>query len=391
MSNVTLSAGIRENLLALQGTADLLSQVQKRLSTGKKVNSALDNPISFFTASALNNRAGDLSSILDGVSNAVKTLEAADKGIKTLTTLVNTAKSIANQALQAGSNAGGSVTGTSVAGVTTASAVTTGGVLGLRNGASTNETVSFTIANGATLGSVIDQINNAHAGFKAEIVDVAGVAQLRISSTTGEDLTTSGTAITVGTIDATDATGFGLAAATGNASAAASAERAALAVQFDDIRTQIDQLITDTSYNGKNLLNGDDLEVIFNEKAGSEQSSLAISGVTYDAAGLGIAAAANSFASEGDINAAVDDIDASLSTLRTQASVFGSNLGIVQARQSFTKDLIATLQTGADNLTLADQNEEAANLLALQTRQALAQQTLALASQADQSVLRLFA
>jgi flagellin len=385
-SNITLTAGIRNNLLSLQDTATLLAQTQQRLATGKKVNSPLDNPNNFFTADGLSRRADDLSSILDGVSNAVQTLKAADTGLKTLTNLVNQAKSLANQALQAGSNAQGTFTSAIGGGVDASSVVTTGGVLTFQNGS--GPTVDFTIADGATLGSVVNQINAANAGIHASfITDGNGDSQVRIASTQGQNLTVSGTAISAGTIDALT----GIAAQAYNASASAGAERAALATQFDDLRTQIDQLITDTGFNGKNLLNGDALSVIFNEKSGSAQSKLDINGVTFDSAGIGLAASANNWASEGDINTSLDNVKAALDTVSSQAAKFGSNLGVVQARQDFTKSLISTLQTGADNLTLADTNEEAANLLALQTRNQLSQTALSLASQQNQSVLRLFA
>ena len=101
MSDVVLSAGVRQNLLALQSTADLMSLTQNRLATGKKVNSALDNPGNFFTSQSLNNRASDLNALLDSIGQAQKTLEAADQGITSLTKLVESAKSVAKQALQA--------------------------------------------------------------------------------------------------------------------------------------------------------------------------------------------------------------------------------------------------------------------------------------------------
>jgi flagellin len=97
--SVTLSAGVRQNLLSLQQTADMMSQTQNRLATGKKVTSALDNPTNFFTSKSLNSRAGELSNLLDGISNATKTLEAADNGIKAITKLVESAQSTARQAL----------------------------------------------------------------------------------------------------------------------------------------------------------------------------------------------------------------------------------------------------------------------------------------------------
>src|SRR5881398_1915516 len=101
MSDVVLTAGVRQNLLSLQKTADLMSVTQNRLATGKKVNSALDNPTNFFTAQGLNNRASDINNLLDSIGNGVQVLQAANTGITSLQKLVDTAKSIANQVLQA--------------------------------------------------------------------------------------------------------------------------------------------------------------------------------------------------------------------------------------------------------------------------------------------------
>src|SRR6266436_1813717 len=100
LSNITLFASVRQNLLSLQGTADLLATTQDRLATGKKVNSALDNPTNFFTAAGLDSRASDISNLLDSIGNGVQVLQAANTGITSLSKLVDTAKSIANQALQ---------------------------------------------------------------------------------------------------------------------------------------------------------------------------------------------------------------------------------------------------------------------------------------------------
>ena len=128
--------------------------------------------------------------------------------------------------------------------------------------------------------------------------------------------------------------------------------------------------------------------MVFNETG---TSSLTITGVTFNSAGLGLDAVAGAgFQSDGDIDTVITKLDTALSSLRTQASKFGSNLSTVQTRQDFTKNLINTLQTGADNLVLADTNEEGANLLALQTRQQLSTTALSLSAQADQAVLRLF-
>src|SRR4029077_20275412 len=120
MSGIVLSASVRQNLLSLQSTADLLATTQNRLATGKKVNSALDNPTNFFTASSLDNRASDISNLLDGISNGVQVLQAANTGITSLQKLVDSAKSVANQALQAtvGYSTKSSITTAAIAGAT---------------------------------------------------------------------------------------------------------------------------------------------------------------------------------------------------------------------------------------------------------------------------------
>src|SRR3569832_1000280 len=101
MSNgITLSAGVRANLLSLQNTAQLMQTTQNRLATGKKVNSALDNPINFFTSQSLQSRAGDLNSLLDSMSNGIQTIQAANNGLTSITSTVQSMQSTLNQALQ---------------------------------------------------------------------------------------------------------------------------------------------------------------------------------------------------------------------------------------------------------------------------------------------------
>src|ERR1039457_1125046 len=133
MSGIVLSASVRQNLLSLQSTADLLSTTQNRLATGNKVNSALDNPTNFFTSQGLNNRANDISNLLDSIGNGVQVLQAANTGITSLQKLVDTAKSIANQVLQTtvGYSTLGSAT-TTVGAVGSASDLTTGGTTTLQ-------------------------------------------------------------------------------------------------------------------------------------------------------------------------------------------------------------------------------------------------------------------
>ena len=164
-------------------------------------------------------------------------------------------------------------------------------------------------------------------------------------------------------------------------------ERAKYAEQFDAVLDQIDQLVQDTSYKGINLLNGDDLTVVFNE---SRTSTLELKGVTFNSTGLGFTTSEAEWKDNANIDKSLDQITKATSLLRAQASEFGQNLSTVQIREDFTENMINNLQTGADKLTLADMNEEAANMLALQTRQQLGINSLSMASQAAQSVLQLF-
>jgi len=164
--------------------------------------------------------------------------------------------------------------------------------------------------------------------------------------------------------------------------------RESLQKDFNDVLSQIDGLSKDASYNGINLLNGDNLKITFNERG---TSTLTITGVTYNASNLGLNKQnGNAFQDNTLVDQVIDSINNALTTLRTQASKFGSNLTTVQTRQDFTNSLITTLQTASDNLTLADINEEGANLVSLQTRQQLGIQALSFAGQQDQGILAMF-
>jgi flagellin-like hook-associated protein FlgL len=374
-SNITLSAGVRQNLLSLQQTADMMSVTQSRLATGKKVNSALDNPINFFTSSALNDRASDLNSLMDSMSNAIQTLEAADDGITAITKLVKSAQSLAQQAQQsAGTTA--KTTGT-VSGLTgaTAPTITAANTITVSDGTTT---ATFTADGTDTVQDFLDAVNNT-ANLNAR-ASLSGDGKIVIEATGTNEITIAGTATAgekaqLGLVDGTTAAGT------------LNTTRSSLATQFDDIRTQIDQLAADSGYNGINLLDGDALKVTFNETG---TSSVSISGVTLDSAGQGIEASTNSFQTDADISDALSNLSTALTTLRSQAGSFGNSLAVVQTRQDFTKAIINTLQIGADRLVLADTNEEGANMLALQTRQQLSTTALSLSAQSDQAVLRLF-
>ena len=155
--------------------------------------------------------------------------------------------------------------------------------------------------------------------------------------------------------------------------------------QYQEIINQYDALIKDASYKGINLLQTDKLSVKFNE---DNTASLNVQGKDMSSKALGLTTL--SWRSEEDINKSLDELTSAINAIRNYSSELGNNYNIITTRQDFTESLINVLTEGADKLTLADMNEESANMLALQTRQQLAINSLSLASQASQSILKLF-
>jgi len=266
---ITLTSGMRQNLFALQNTSKLMEMTQNRLSTGKRVNSALDDPVNFFSAQNHQQRADDLSFRKDAMGEAVQTIKASNNGIEAITDLIASAKSTAQSAL------------------------------------STTDTT----------------------------------------------------------------------------------ERAALATQFNTLMDQIDDLSEDAGYKGINFLSNDSLTVTFNADG---TNSIGLTGFDACASALGITDATGAWALDASITTAITNLDTAKDTLRTESKELNNNLSIITAREDFTEKMINTLEDGAANLTNADMNEEGANMLMLQTRQALGTTSLSLASEAAQSVLRLF-
>jgi hypothetical protein len=232
----------------------------------------------------------------------------------------------------------------------------------------------------ASVDTIVTAIN-ANTSLTSKVKASNDGGKLNIQNLSTEDLTLAGIGASSGQVDGS----------AGTATVGGNTTRKNLITQFNDLRTQLDKLADDSSFNGVNLLKGDTLKLIFNE---TNTSSISI--VSQDANGINSsvlsigAATAAEFESNTLLDTRSDALHTALTQLRSQASAFGSNLSIVQNRQEFTKAMINTLQTGSDALVLADSNEEAANLLALQTRQQLSTTALSLASQADQAVLRLF-
>ena len=523
MSEINLSSAVRTSLSSLQATANFLSSTQERLATGNRVNSALDDPTAFFTASALNNRASDLGTLLDAQQQAIRTVEVADQGITAIQDLVDSARAQATAALQTDDPAARAAAAAAFDDILTQ-------IEGLAGDASFNGTnllagdglnvifnesgtsaldisgVDFTDAQGslglirqsASAGQVgtatgVAEINFADLddtatltidadGNSATSGDVVSLDLSTVTGTGGGTLTTPGRLITNGydflnltngdslTINVDDGVNafvpitvnFG--AGPGQVDATtpftdADEALAAINVEFENALVAAgfsvgDVVLTSRAFPGifdPGLIDNElevnsivgDVSVTLNDAddtegggggnvntsfssnfvagvpgtdltAGDVASAIsALTGVsatddgntisvtsttgnpTVTGGGLGgtisgTGFSTGDFATDADINNALSAIDSALSSLRSTAASLGSDLSTIQVRQDFTSNLINTLQAGAGDLTLADLNEEGANLLTLQTRQQLASTSLSFATQSDQSVLSLF-
>ena len=482
-TSITLTSAVRANLLALQNTTANQATTQQRLATGKKVNSALDNPTNFFTAASLSSRAGELTNLLDSMTNGVNTLKAADNGLTSITTTIQSMQATVTQARQDASWQSGSYTvdsatisntssiktigfsggavgatvvtvqlndqetltgattgfgststGTGAAGtsgtltiqasdinsglavtvsvnntdvVSTVAAninaavgyslatvvggelklkdagpnvITVGGTAGVVSGTGFTTTTSVATAGAADSVDQIIAAINSNAGLTGKIKASNNSGQLQITNLSTSALTITGVGVS-GLVDG----GAGTATTLGNV------VRSNLVAQFNQLKDQLDKTAQDASFNGINLLTGDVLKLFFNELGTSTLSIQSTNPNGVNSSTLGIPPATNTeFQSNTQLDSRLRTLQTALNTVASQASDFGSNLSIVQNRQDFTNNMVNTLKTGADGLTLADTNLEGANMLALQTRQQLSITALSLASQANQSVLKLF-
>ncbi|SDN15078.1 Flagellin FlgL [Methylobacterium phyllostachyos] len=400
MSSITLSAATRQNLLSLQDTASLMATTQNRLATGKTVNSALDNPTNFFTSQALDSRSSSLNTLLDGVSNGVQAIQAANQGITSIQKLVDQAKSIANQALSTQLSTAGTATNAY-------STASTGNVTFFVNGTSVSAAVSSSItATVSALNAAVSSASTTSAGsFGAGAIfslDSTGTkivlnAQADVEFNTAADETKLGFASS-----STQQSNYGSAGTSvvsSDLAVSGVSQRKSLATQYNNLLNQISQLASDASYNGVNLIagTGNNLTVKFNDTGSSK---LDVASVDATASGLGLSAitGSNSTASanglgnfllNSDVNSTLTALTGAGNALNSAASTLGSNLSVVQNRQDFSKQLINVLQTGSANLTNADLNQEAANSQALSTRQSMGISALSLANSAQQGVLQL--
>ena len=382
MSDITLTAGIRQNLLSLQQTSTDLTTTQEALATGKKVNSAADNPSAYFTSQNLTNTANSLSALLDQIGQGSQTINAATDGLTGITSLLQQALSTAQQAQSASWTTAASTTG-KVSLSASANVSLAAGTLTIDVGSAT---YSVTVAASATLAQVEADINGT-TGLGS------GGAVTATDDGSGHLILTSNSAPSGYTVtDSAIAEGLGLTTSGSNTVAiGSSSTRTTLQSNFNGLLTQINQLAADSGYNGVNLLGGDNLTIDFNPTG---TSSLTIAGVTFNSSGLGLSAVsgsgATSFQSDTQLSSVIGALNDAISTVQSQTETFGTNASTITTRQTFETALINTLQSGAANLVVADQNQESANLLTLQTRQQLSISALSISNQAQQAVLKLF-
>ena len=376
MSDITLTSGIRQNLLSLQQTSLDLTTTQEALATGKSVNSAADNPSAYFTSQNLTNSANSLSSLLDQIGQGLQTIDAATNGLQGITSLLQQALSTVQQAQSDPFSTAAATTGSvnlSTAGAPSASA----GNLLLSVGSTT---VTIAVTSGEALTAIESAINSASTTTLGGAVSA--------SDNGSGDLVLSSTSTTFSIASNATSTGLGL---TTGAVTGTSTTRTSLQSNYNTLLTQINQLAGDSGYNGVNLIGGNNLQINFNETA---TSSLTIQGVNYNAAGLGLSSISGSttgsFFDSNALAGLVTNINTAISNVQGQTETFGTNSSTISTRQSFTTNMINTLQTGASNLVAADQNQESANLLTEQTQQQLEISALSIANEANQSVLKLF-
>ena len=408
MADISLTASMRTNLLSLKNTQSLMDTTQERLSTGLKVNSAIDNASSYYTAQSLNNRASDLSALLDSMGQGIQTIQAANEGIEAITEFVEQAKAIANSARDAASKTDVKTLSSKFSGDDGVTADTTALTLAVKKADGT------TLAGDGDEKKISDAITAVNAKLAADQLKGKDATQLKTAIETALAADTAGVLKNVmefnvtadGKVSVTakagyqvSVTGAGDFAGQGDkdndgavtnistSTVNVNTDRQKYAEQFNEIMKQIDNLAKDSGYKGINLLQMNTLTVIFNE---DRSSQIEVKGVDASSTGLKLSNPVDSWQTDEDINKSITEAENAISELRIMASDYGNYYSIVQNRQDFTKNLINVLTEGADNLTLADMNEESANMLALQTRQQLAINSLSLASQAAQGVLQLF-
>ncbi|MGL4325237.1 MAG: flagellin [Beijerinckiaceae bacterium] len=434
--NMSLTVGMRNALYSLTDLQGTIEKTNNRLATGKKVNSALDNALNYFTAAGLSNRATQLSIIQDNIGLGIKIHQNADKALSSMKSMLENAEGQLRGALQSTGQNNKATSNYAFTGVsdTFLSAAAgpqnrlgTGDTFSIQltttntsTGAISNVGAAVAITLTGTVQNVMDSINTNvtlnPAGQASRIkASLNDLNQLVIESSGGEDPTavigfqinadlSAGTQSLIS--DAFSYTGAGNAPMVSSGTAATAQTlvarvdinqtRKAVAAGFRELLTQIGNTAADAGYNGTNLLNGDSLRVGFNE---DDTTSILTKGVRFNAVGIGFRMddaatvtgnARYGFQSDFEIKQAQALVKAAKSLIEAQSRTFANNFNILQNRQDFTTSVKKNLNEGSDLLTIADMNEEGANLASLQTRQQLSVTALSLANQSDQAILRLF-
>ena len=385
MADVTLSAAVRGSLLSLQSTTDLIERTQSRLSTGLKVASAIDDPVAFFQAKTLTDRASDFTEKKDNIDQGISSLSAAVDGIEAVENLVNQLKGIANSMKSA--------TGTQFTDLITQyndlrsqiDLLTTDSTyqgVNLINGTGQTLSVEFSDKSTSKLSvssvdvtanglNVNDTTNTSSLASNVLAMNHADFAAGSLTNGASISVTYVGSTVTITTASAAQTFTYGTQTITLGALTAGAASYSLTAGTSYTVSLGTATAVT---------LSGTTL-------------STALSGISATGGVTTVAANGKTFVGESNstaIDAAITDLSSALTTLRTEASSLGNNVALLQTRLEFTEGYVATLEEGGSKLTLADINEEGANLLALQTRQQLGIQSLSFAGQAEQSVLGLF-
>ena len=383
MGEVTLSAAVRSSLLALQRTTTLVERTQDRLSTGLRVASAIDDPVAFFQAKSLSDRASDFTGKKDGIDQGISTVTAALDAVDAIESIVRQLKGLA-QSLKA-------ATGTQFTDLVTQFNELRAQISNL----TTDATYQGTNLVNATGASLTVEFSEKTASLLT--INSVDLTQSGLSVGTVSQYTASDTVIEVNYAAATNAT-FGE-TQTIAFTYRGPDETFGSAVTFTVLYGTATLKVTVGTGESFALTQGGTFtlgitsvaQTSITTAAGATTTALAI---TATAATItSVAQGVTIYISETDstaINVGITQLDSALTTLRSNASTLGSNVALLQTRLDFTNEYVNTLESGSAKLTLADINEEGANLLALQTRQQLGISALSFAGQAEQSVLSLF-
>ena len=393
MAEVQLSAAVRDSLLSLSDASKLIDQTQSRLSTGLRVAVATDDPISFFQAQSLTDRASDFNEKKDGIDQGISTLEVALNGIEAVEAVVRQIKGIATSLKGA--------TGTQFTDL-----ISQFNVLRLQIGTITNDAafqginmtdataqslaVSFSTETASIL--TIDAVNISETGLSLGQAVSASDTSFNFSSTDFQ-LTTGG----VGSVITVTYQGTGVEITQAPATQSGPTLTIGTISIFLGVGTQSSDLTLSQgdviAVTTINAVGATAFAAVATGFFGLYLDTQAVATASFLTTSAEIAGNEDNFIAEGNtdqVDNAVTNLDEALAKLRSDAQTIGSNVALLQTRLDFTEQYVNNLQQGAGKLTLADINNEGANLLALQTRQQLSISALAFAGQAEQGILSLF-